>query len=128
MAPRGASCSCGVAAYSERVAGIDGQRELLGRVLTSPGALDLWAVDEPELVAQQLEALEDGERLPRRPVRGGLVRAQAQHASRRQHGESIVERSRRGRLDLRQRDAVTASLELSGRCGTPQTEALCRLT
>ena len=60
----GAICSCGVAAvYSERVAGIDGQRELLGRELTAPGALDVWAVGEPELVAQQLEAFEDGQRL-----------------------------------------------------------------
>jgi len=41
---------------------------LFGHELSAPGALDLQAVGKPELVAYQLDELEDGEGLLGRPV------------------------------------------------------------
>ena len=54
---------------SERQFGIEVGWCAIGHELTAPGALDVRAVGEPELLAHQLEALEDGEGLLGRPVR-----------------------------------------------------------
>ena len=58
------------AVHSERRVGIEIRRCPLGHKLTAPGALDFGAVGKPELIAYQLEALEDCEGLLGRPVRG----------------------------------------------------------
>ena len=70
MAPQGAICSLVCAARSERRVGIEVGWDAIGDELIAPGALDFGAVDKPELLAQQLEALEDCECLLGRPMRG----------------------------------------------------------
>lgn len=60
MAPRGAIClSAGCCAGSERQFGIGVGWGSIGYELMAPGALDLRAVGKPELIAQELDALED---------------------------------------------------------------------
>jgi hypothetical protein len=54
---------------SERQVRIEISRCSLGHELSAPGALDLGAVGEPEVIAYQLDALEDCEGLLGRPVR-----------------------------------------------------------
>ena len=51
------------AVHSERRVGIEIRRRSLGHELTAPSALDVEAVGKPELIAYQLEALEDCEGL-----------------------------------------------------------------
>ena len=58
-----------MAAASERLLRIEGRRWRLGLELIAPGLLDLWAVVGPELVAQELQALEHRQRLLGCPVR-----------------------------------------------------------
>lgn len=70
MAPGGAICLLvDGAGRSERFSGIDRQRELPGRALIAPSALDLGAVGDPELLAQKFQALPQREGLFGRPGR-----------------------------------------------------------
>ena len=72
MAPRGAICwfvSAAGGGCSERRVGIELGRRPVGNELFTPGLLDLWTVDTPQSLAQQLQALEDRQRLLGRPVR-----------------------------------------------------------
>ena len=55
---------------SERRIGIKVGWGAIGHEVAAPGALDVGAVGEPELLAYQLQALEDCEGLRGRPVRG----------------------------------------------------------
>ena len=71
MAPRGAICwfvSAAGGGCSERRVGIELGRRPVGNELFTPGLLDLWTVDTPQSLAQQLQALEDRQGLLRRPV------------------------------------------------------------
>ena len=54
-------CLVGGAGRSERRIGIEVVWDAIGDELIAPGALDFGAVGEPELLAQQFEALEDCE-------------------------------------------------------------------
>ena len=77
MAPQGAICVdwALAAARSERRVGVEVGWCAIGHELTAPGALDVGAVGKPELLAHQLQALEDCEGLSGRPVRGQLERS-----------------------------------------------------
>ena len=58
-----------VFARSEWRVGVEVGRGLIGGELSAPGVLDLRAVAAPELVAHELDALEDSQGLRGRPMR-----------------------------------------------------------
>ncbi len=109
------------AAPSERHVWIEVARDLpLGRDLIAPGALDVGPVGEPELVANEFDALEHRERLPGRPVR-----RQAEFSRRAGRAFAPLPRHRGGALSGRHHERGLRAATAFVRAAALRAASLC---